>query len=303
MNRLLWLILNLALVLLVCGVGLLLSDDDPATHWDKTKAEAMAAAEPSEASVAPEHEAPSAVAWSNRHEMDSKTLESLWRRSLFRPERTEDPETKAEAEKAAAEEPVRKVEFELVAIAMINDRRVALLDVKQAAAPRPPPNLVRAPPRGAGARVVTPKELPAKPAKTRHVYKEGDAVEETGYVVAEIHKADVLLKRGDEELVVTLETTDETSLARRDAAAAEAKAAAATPEEKPETKPAGAASIPATPPPPPPTPGGAVAAPTASGGDQAVKAEALDERLQRMRDERYRLLRERQKLSTPENPN
>lgn len=302
MNRLFWLILNLSLVLAACGIALLLSEDDPAGRWNAAKAQELAAAEPPATNPLPERDALPPVTTPNRNALDGKTLETLWRRSLFRPERTEDIEVKAEADRAA-EEPVRKVEFELVATGMIKDRWVAVLEVKQGPMPRsvPPPN------RGSVGRPTTgrpsaPKEA-ATPPRTRHVYKVGDAVEDTGYSVIEIHKSDVLLRKGEEDLVVSLETADETSQARRDAAVqAEAAAAIRTglqPPTTPEAKaePTAPGSSPSTPPPPPPMPGIAVPA----GAGTAVKAEALDERLQRMRDERNRLLRD--KLTTPETTN
>lgn len=299
MNRLFWLILNLSLVLAACGIALLLSEDDPAERWSALKAQELAAAELPSTNPAPERDALPPVAAPSRNALDSKTLETLWRRSLFRPERTEDIEVKAEADKAA-EEPLRKVEFELVATGMIKDRWVAVLEVNQGPVSRPPPTPNRGgvgrPPTG---RLSTPKE-PAKPPRTRHVYKVGDAVEETGYTVIEIHKSDVLLRKGEEDLVVSLETADETSQARRDAAVqAEATAAAQA-----ETQPPNAPNVPnatvlspSTPPPPPPMPGIAVPA----GAGTATKGETLDERLQRMRDERNRLLRD--KLKTPETTN
>ncbi|MDX9980595.1 MAG: hypothetical protein RBU25_11275 [Lentisphaeria bacterium] len=304
MNRFLWLVVNLGLVVAACALGLWLVGSNPAERWQTVRDQAL---EPSgqqsgQAPVPDRPEPPAAAAI--HHGVGSQNLDSLWRRSLFRPERTEDIVLQMEAEKAQDTPPPPKVEFELVGIAMLNDRRVAILHVRQATPPRPPPS---ARPgitvRGPGGTIPQPADEPKSPP-AKKLFREGDEVGGTGYLLAEIRKREVLLKKGDEELVVSLQMGDDASKNRREEAASAAAAAQPLPMPAPAAADPAAApaspNVPPPPPPPPPIPG--VASPaTAPGATAPARNESLEQRLQRIREERERLLRERMKPA--ENPN
>lgn len=304
MNRFLWLLVNLGLVVAACALGLWLAGSNPAARWQAVRDQAL---EPSGQTTgqttAPDRPEPPAPA-PGRQRLGSQNLDSLWRRSMFRPDRTEDIVLQMEAEKAQDTPPPPKVEFELVGIAMLNDRRVAILHVRQAAPPRPPP---AARPgvavRGPGGAIPQPQEE-TKPPTAKKLFREGDDVGGTGYILSEIRRREVLLKKGAEELVVSLEMGDDGSKNRRAAAASAAAATQpppppATPVADPVAAPA-SPSVPPPPPPPPPVPGVTTPA-TAPGAPASARNESLEQRLQRIREERERLQRERMKPA--ENPN
>jgi hypothetical protein len=297
MNRFGWFVLNVALVAALCAVGLLLGESDPSAHWRKVEEGILASAKPAE--TVPEtadKPDPTIASRIERYPMDSKTADTLWQHTLFNPDRTEDIAIKAEAEAAKdAKDP--DYTFEVRGIMMINDERVVNLSVKQPSRPRPVPHVVRGRRPGVVVRPGTASPPAEKPKKTTHVYREGDAVEDTGYVVAEITMETVALKRGDEELVLSVDLNDEMSQQRRDSAA-EAEAAKAPPTKEepappgssPAAKPTGKAG---SPPPPPPAPG-VLMAPASTGGNAT-----LEERLRSIRERQEKLRKETEKRRTP----
>jgi hypothetical protein len=227
----------------------------------------------------------------------------LWQQSLFRPERTEDltqPTAEDPAVAAAA------LNLELVGLARIGERAVAVIVSHRGAAPRragapagpgrnPRPGVLRppaAPEPGPGGPAEAGAPEPEGPPD-RHVYKVGDTVGDSGYTLKEIRlkEKEVVLVRGSEERVLKLETADDQSASRREtaatqaaaqaAAAAAAQAAAAkaaevaqAPAAKPPAEGAAVAVAAAGAPPPPPPMPGAVGVPGAPGAPPAGAAPA-----------------------------
>jgi len=166
----------------------------------------------------------------------------------------------------------------------------------------------------------------------RHVYKIGDGVGDSGYTLKDIRlkEKEVVLTRGSEERVLKLETADDQSSSRREAAAAQA-IPPKPPEPAPQPgvpKPPGEGAVaaaaaaaaaaqagpPGLPPPPPPpgVAGGAPGAPGTPGAPGAIPAEGVparegtaavpmtrEERLERARLLRERILQGRTPATTP----
>jgi hypothetical protein len=258
--------------------------------------------------------------------------DTLWQQTLFRPERTEDITQPAAEEVAAG---AVAVDLELVGLARIGERFVAVI-VSYRGQPRRAapgaPGMAPTARRGAAARAAA--AAPAGPGAEavpegppdRHVYKVGDKIGESGYVLKEIRlkEKEAVLARGSEERVLKLDATDEQSSGRREVAvtqatqaaqvaAAQAAQAAAQAAAKPAAEglppgapkpPAEVGAAPAAPPlpPPPPVAAGAPTVPGAPGaavpavpGAGAVNSDGApvvpmsrEDRL-----ERARLLRER----------
>jgi len=301
MNRFLWFLLNIGLVTVVCGVGLLLTESDPAARWDKARKDAFAAAQTDApkptTTIKGELPAPS-----GRNTVDANTLNVLWRRSLFRPDRTEDVEIKAANDEAKAAAPQAEWVFELKAILRMNERSVAIIQVdpaKRAAVRRTRSS------RSVRRTLPTPsKEPAAKPKPAKRLFHEGDSVGETGFVVTKIGQAEVILKKDDEEKILTIERQDAGSVARR---AAQVKLApkAAKPTTPPAARRPRSTGLPthSQPPPPPGGPGGPGTAVPVAGSAVRLpnpKATALAEKRKRLAEDRKRLL-EKYKRSANKN--
>jgi hypothetical protein len=232
------------------------------------KAEMMTATEPTPS------DAPAAVGRNDelsapikRSRMDSKTLDVLWRHTLFNPDRTEDPDLKAE-EETAAEEEKQEYTFEIRGIVMFNDERRVLLQVTGATKAPPTPPRYRYAQNRPNARGISVRNAPVKTPDTKrknraHMYSEGDAVEDTGYVVSKIEQGRIVLTKDGDELVVEMDTMDESSQARRTTAAKES--APDSPNAVPVAPKTGGSTPSAPPPPPPMVPGTMGAVPTGPG--------------------------------------
>lgn len=292
MNRFLWFLVNLGLVTAVCGVGLLLTESDPAARWDQIRKDALADAQAKApkptATVKGELPAPDA-----RDSVDANTLKVLWQRSLFRPDRTEDIEIKAANDKAKDAAPQAEWVFELKAILRMNERSVAIIQVDPAK--RAPVRSTRSS-RSTRRMVPTPppaKGPAAKPKRAKRLFHEGDSVGETGFVVTKISKAEVILNKGDEEKILTIERQDAGSLARRAAQVKLApKAKAGTPPAAPRMRTT-SRSTHSQPPPPPGGPGGPGTPVPVAGSAVRLpnpKDTALAEKRKRLAEERKRLL-------------
>ncbi|NOY80086.1 MAG: hypothetical protein GXP31_03680, partial [Kiritimatiellaeota bacterium] len=175
--------------------------------------------------------------------------DTLWKDSLFRPDRTEDLVTDKAAPSAA---PNASVQFELIGVGVIADKSAAIILVKSNR-----PRVASRTSRGSRA-----APSPA-PERKRHVYKLGDEIADTGYVLKEIKLTEVTVVRGDEKQVLKLERGDASSKKRkeeaaRDEALRKRKAAATAKSAVRKTKTPATPGMPPPPPPPPPAamPGG-----------------------------------------------
>lgn len=247
----------------------------------------------------------------------------LWQQTLFRPERTENL-TEATADAAAAAGAA--LNLELVGLARIGERAVAVIMQHRGQTVRRPGVVVVGLPAGMARSVSRAPSVAPAPAEgaapspegppDRHVYKVGDKVGDSGYTLKDIRlkEKEVVLVRGSEERVLKLETNDDESTTRRETAAVVPPPPKPAPDAAGAPKPGGVAgaAVPATPgglppgvapPPAPPVavpgagPAGAVAgAPPATTGaygpagrdTPGASPMSREERL-----ERARLLRER----------
>ncbi|MDD4098229.1 MAG: hypothetical protein PHC30_05630 [Lentisphaeria bacterium] len=203
-------------------------------------------------------------------------LDDLWEKSLFHNERTE--KNAGASEPQEPEAPV-KSEFELVGIARIGDpehaRAIAIIKQEQAPSRNAQLAAARArmirsrTTRAAPAPQPEPEEAPKKPLKK--MFRVGDAVNESGYVVKSIDPATntVILSKGSEEITLRIELADKQSSTRRqtavnqelavrekykaaETAASGAAAAPASADSSAAPPAAAAAAGPAGTPPPPP---------------------------------------------------
>lgn len=236
------------------------------------------------------------------------SVDVLWEKSLFRPDRTEEEATETPGPagaggKAGAEG------MELIGIGRVGDIAAAIILTRAApAAPPPGPR----PGLGPGAAKAGAAAKAERPAKTQHIYKVGQAVGDSGYKVKEIRLTEVVLVHGSEELTLKLEKGDASSKTRSDSAAAIAasrSAAAAAvlppPIPMPGAALAGAAGAahgtPPPPPPPPPIPGmlpttahGGGGAAVANAATTAVSGASKEERIKAALEARRRILDKRQ---------
>lgn len=205
----------------------------------------------------------------------------LWRASLFQPTRSEGEDSGTPAAAAAAVS-----DFELVGIGIIGDEAAAIIVEGTRAAPSFP--AVRLP----GAPAAAP-ETRAKP----RIYRLGDTVADSSFVVKEVRLDEVVLSRGGEERTLRLETGDAAS--RRRAEQAGKDAAARLPQVT--VAPPPVPTVKGAPPPPPPPPGTAAAAPpavqpgstvavTPVAGTTAPAAMTREERIRAALEARQRIL-------------
>jgi hypothetical protein len=284
MNRTVLWLLNAVLLVVACGVTAWVVGQTPPPASADGKGDAKSARPERKSdrkAVAKEAEDVGA----QQGVMSTEDVDVLWQQTLFRAERTEDV-TQAPVEDAAAA--AQPIDLELVGLARIGERAVAVIVQYRGQPPRrPTPGPV---PVGAAGRSPVRRTPPARPAvpspvasaaegapegpPDRHVYKEGDKVGDSGYTLKEIRLKgkEVVLVRGSEERILKLDDTDDQSANRREVAAnlaaqaaqaaqahlAKAAAAARPPAEGAAPgapQPAGEAEA-GTPPPPPPAPGG-----------------------------------------------
>ncbi|NLF17663.1 MAG: hypothetical protein GX595_10455 [Lentisphaerae bacterium] len=255
---------------------------------------------------------PEDAAASARPTLSAADADVLWQATLFRPERTEDLSVVSAEEDAV---PAAALDLELVGLARIGDRAVAVIVQHRGAPTR------RVLPVGGAAGVLgrSPLRRPTPPAPEpasaptpegppdRHVYKTGDAIGDSGYTLKEIRFAEkeVVLVRGSEERTLKLETADDQSSSRRESAAVMPPAPKPAPTAPPAAAAGGDAAAAATTPPPlppPPAPGapgaeGAEGAAAGAGPAGRVLPDAMttsrEERLERARLLRERLLQGR----------
>lgn len=233
-----------------------------------------------------------------RRGMRDSDVTSLWQDTLFNPDRTEAVDNEGEGEEDP--KPPPPSDMELIGIGVINKDAAALILLRQSR-PTSRRRVGRPPTSVAGAATEKPTQTDEERNPKRHVFRKGDEVADTGWVVEEIELASVTLRRNEEERVLELDTGDSASTGRNTAAAAESARALATTAPKPTPKPA--ATPPETPkrtptrtppPPPPPPPGaGGAGGPPIPGGD----AQSKSERIRRALEARRRLLEARRNKS------
>ncbi len=219
--------------------------------------------------------------------------DTLWKDSLFRPDRTEDIVTEATAPSAT---PNAAVQFELIGVGLIADKSAAIILVKSNR-----PRTTSPTSRGRGSR-----PLPsAPPERKRHVYRLGDEIADTGYVLKEIKLTEVTVARGDQTQVLKLERGDASSKKRKEDAAREEaarkrKAAATAKSSGNRTGTAAAPGLPPPPPPPPPAavPGGPGGPPTPGRKTTTPAPTTYQERMRRALEARRRILERRKATAT-----
>ncbi len=204
-----------------------------------------------------------------------ENLDDLYKRSLFRPDRSEVLE---EVEDTDDQDDSAPQDMELIGIGIIGKEAAAIILVKEA------------PQRRIRGRVVSSAVPEKKP--TRHVYRIGQSVADSGYIIKEIELKRVVLERGDEERVLELQHGDQGSQQRVATAEAEAKKAAAVPTTPSVTPSEKSPTL--TPPPPPPPPPGGLGTPSAPSAT-ATTPETLsrEERIRRALEARRRILERR----------
>jgi hypothetical protein len=199
-------------------------------------------------------------------------LDDLWKHSLFRPDRTEEVGDEETDEVADSNQPQ---DMELIGIGIIGKESAAVILVRATTTRR--------------RNVRTSQPEPKK--QTRHVYRLGETIAETGYVLKEITLNQVTLVRGADERVLELEHGDRGSQQRSaQAEAAEKKAKEATP-----SKTNGKTATTLTPPPPPPPP---MSTPTAGKTSTTTSADktSREERIRRALEARRQILERRRQL-------
>lgn len=210
-------------------------------------------------------------------------FEEIWEKSLFRPDRTEKTDTGTGS--PDGDQAPEKSDFELTGIAWMGlpgqAKPVAVIKQRQNLPARSPARRViragrRVPlPGGQGEAQSPDSDAPAKPQKV--VFAVGDAINDSGYILAEINTEEnsAVLKRNAERVELKIEFGSDASQQRKTAAvneasarqkqreAAEAQAAAAAKQAKPAT-PVPAKTIPGSADMQPPSPPGFPAAPEAA---------------------------------------
>ncbi len=319
MNRMVLWLINAVLFLLACAVTAWVVGLSPAGVSGDAKSEAKsgrAERKSDHKGVAREVDEPDV----RQGTASIEDADTLWQQTLFRPERTEDV-TQAPVEEAVAG--AVAVDLELVGLARIGERAVAVIVQYRGQARRPTTSVPAGSAPGMARRSMGARSAAAPPAATpgadadaeatpdRHVYKVGDKIGESGYTLKEIRlkEKEVVLVRGSEERILKLDATDDQSSSRRETAAA--LAATASAKSAVEAPPPGAAKPPggasaAAPPLPPPPVAAAVGAQApivpgqvVPGGNGATGGPmSREERLERARLLRERILQGRPPTNT-----
>ncbi|MFA6930324.1 MAG: hypothetical protein WCT05_08355 [Lentisphaeria bacterium] len=169
----------------------------------------------------------SEVVLTDRKRPAQLSLEELWEKSLFCPERTERNDSEGGTEAAA--QPAEKSEFELTGIAWMGApgevKPVAVIKQQKQPPPRPVSRRGRTiTTRGRTAtRTDSVNEQEAeKPQKV--IFAVGDLINDTGYTLSEINTKEnsALLVRGSERIELKIDFGSDASLQRRDVAVDEA---------------------------------------------------------------------------------
>lgn len=212
-------------------------------------------------------------------------FEEIWEKSLFRPDRTEKTDTGAGS--PDGDQAPEKSDFELTGIAWMGlpgqAKPVAVIKQRQSLPARSSARRViragrRVPLPGGQSDAQSPdSDAPAKPQKV--VFAVGDAINDSGYILAEINTEEnsAVLKRNAERVELKIEFGSDASQQRKTAAVNEASARQKQ-REAAEAQAAAAAkqaqAIPATPVPAKTIPGSADMQPPSPPGFPAAPAAA-----------------------------
>jgi hypothetical protein len=143
---------------------------------------------------------------------DSKKFDNIWETNLFHPARNFE-ESQPNEIKISDEDEVKE-HFELISIAQVSSRSCASIRViTENRNPKgaSPPGFTNRNNRRRSTRE-------QKPEKDQKVYQLNNSVGETGFVLSEIGIDYVILLKGDQEIKLTLDKSDEASEIRREVA-------------------------------------------------------------------------------------
>lgn len=294
MSKIYW-FLNLAMLVSAAVATSWLSGQDPEQRWDTRSAQLLQTTADGPKTVVDTGSMRAAMP-----PIGLGAIDDLWKRSLFRPDRTEDIGASEEVKKEAAAE---EFTLELVGIGRIGDKAAAIIrDTKQRVA-RPTRRTTRtARARTAVARAAQAAQAAAESErKPTPVYVVGDEVGATGWVVKQISFDEVIVERNGEEKPLRLDFEDTDSIARNTTAAKEdekdeADSEADKPEKEEEPARIAVGGTIETPPPPPPPPPVAVLPAGAARAAVPTREPAemsRAERLKRRQEIRERVLKAR----------
>lgn len=178
---------------------------------------------------------------SNR--ISSRQYDVLWQKSLFQDDRTEEEEDGGKSQEAA--QPVVNSDFELIGLARIGrkDAAVPIAIIMQIKSNVRQNRQIgsRVPPRRPGGPVVPsnrtvnqPEPDPEDRRVDRNIYRVGDTIGKTGYMVKSItiEENKVIIARGSQEQVLVLDEKNTTNSVRRENAKREEMAVRAKFQEK-----------------------------------------------------------------------
>ena len=202
----------------------------------------------------------------------------LWEKTLFTPDRTEIVD---ETQSDDQEEPERSSKYgdmELIGIGKINKRQAAII-------------LVRERRRRGGAQTTG--------GGKKNVYRVDDPIQDTGYTLARIDKAEVEITRNNESRILALEYGD-ASKQRRAAAAANDRQQRQETQQQASTQ---KDDSPKPPPPPPPPPAPGTRSNNDNDDDQDRDQDQQDrrERIRRALEARRKLLEKRREAQNNNN--
>lgn len=203
----------------------------------------------------------------------------LWEKTLFNPERTEivDNTQSDEDDQEERERSAKYGEMELIGIGKINKRQAAIILVRERRR------------RGRD----------ATGGGKKNVYRVDDPIQDTGYTLVRIEKAEVEIKKGNESRILALEYGDASKERRAEAAANDQQQRQQTQQQASTQKD----DSPRPPPPPPPPP--APAARSNNGGDdnqdRDKEQQERRERIRRALEARRRLLEKRREAQNNNN--
>ena len=219
----------------------------------------------------------------------------IWQQSLFRPDRTEEEPSESGDDAGPIAAPG---DLDLIGIGILGDMKAAIILSASKQTP--------------GARNFGPaagfQQNPAVPAakkeKTRHVYRVGQAIGDSGYQLKEIHTDEVVITHGTTEQTLKIVFGDDSSLKRQSEAAADsqrrtdmnrAAMAAATPP--PNVMPNN--NTHGLPPPPPPLVPGVA---SAGGNGAPVMSDETKKRIEEIRMRREEIIRRMREQAGQNNP-
>lgn len=300
-----WFMLNLLLLFVAVFATLTVLQQEPGQRW----AGMLERGAEDDAADDPDVAGSGAAQFRGMRRSGMLDADLLWQRTLFRPEREEKVITAGAEAKKADDKKTTSVQFELVGIMAIATEAVAIIQIRQ--------TRVRSSTRG---RRTPPKDgkQPGGLQNTRHVYRVGQEIEDTGYTLKEVRMhedetedegvrgrrvGEAVVVKGDEERILRIERDDAGSVARVETARKQQEAtrqlAQVRERKHREAAAKKATATPGKPPPPPPPPVAAApgagrrrATPSASASAASVatpRTLSRDERIRKALEARKRL--------------